>query len=106
MTWTTMPTAGPGSPRPAARVTQAVLREYETLAASGQRVLRQHLVEALAAGAAVEPGGLAARLKARQSRRLTLSNVSVAIGDGPARQLLNMIEPTTSQSLEVGRTPR
>lgn len=108
MTLTTTPLAGPGSPRPAARVTQAVLREYEALAASARRlrVLRQHLVEALATGAAVESGVLTARLKARQCRRFTLGGVSVAIGDGPARDLLNRIEPKTSQSLEVGRSPR
>jgi len=81
--------------------------EYEALAesASRLRVLRRNLVEALAAGAAVEPGALAARLKVRRARRFTLGNVSVAIGNGPARELLDMIEPTTSRLLEVGRSP-
>ena len=88
---------------PRVTVTQATLREYQALAAQVRRrhELREQLAEALAAGAAVEPGDLAAKLLSREYRSLTIAKVTAAIGDAGTQSLLGLIGLTTRQTLEV-----
>ena len=88
---------------PRVRVTQATLREYQALAAPvrRRRELRGRVAEALAAGAAVEPGDLTARLLSRDYRSLTIAKVSAAIGDAGTRSLLDLVGLTARRTLEV-----
>jgi len=85
---------------PRVKVTQATLQECRALARR-LRELRGWVAEALAAGAAVEPGELTAKLLSRQRRTLTIAKVTAVLGDAPTQELLGRIEPTTMRSLEI-----
>lgn len=92
-------------------ITQQTLAEYVEVSERLRRLeaqkqaMRQQLIASLAEGALVEGGDFVVRLSVQVSKRPTWAKLADAIGEAQADELRALIEPTTTQRLEVKPAP-